>query len=348
MDKAIAGGLIQGAGSIVSGLTGGLFSYLSQKQAYENQVKFWNMQNEYNTPSAQVSRLKDAGLNPALAYGQGGNVANTAGQLSTVPQASYLQNGGPAESVNGLFNIVSNIMAIRKQQAEIDNVNADTKVKTSSIGLNTARENLAIEQAASEKVARSLHEAMKDKTISERQYIDARIEWQRIENQYANLTLEDRVALLKANLRLKKEQYKLTEKQIDDLTSQISFRDITQTGYYNSLTKLNNLDFDVNNPDSLFTDEFGQNAFDRSANLQNFTMDKLLAEIEAINQQKELTRQSRLTKIADSLQTWAVPIIMFLLFKKWSGSGAAAAGASGASKSILYTPSKTIPYSSLP
>ena len=31
--------------------------------------KMWHEQNAYNTPSAQIGRLLDAGLNPALAYG---------------------------------------------------------------------------------------------------------------------------------------------------------------------------------------------------------------------------------------------------------------------------------------
>ena len=39
--------------------------------AYNRQKEFWNMQNEYNTPTKQVERLKAAGLNPALMYGQG-------------------------------------------------------------------------------------------------------------------------------------------------------------------------------------------------------------------------------------------------------------------------------------
>lgn len=40
-------------------------------------MDLWNKQNEYNDPNAQMQRLKDAGLNPNLMYGQGttGNAA---------------------------------------------------------------------------------------------------------------------------------------------------------------------------------------------------------------------------------------------------------------------------------
>lgn len=54
--------------------------------AYKRQLDFWNKQNAYNDPSAQMSRLTAAGLNPALINANGVN--NTAGGLSSAPQAS--------------------------------------------------------------------------------------------------------------------------------------------------------------------------------------------------------------------------------------------------------------------
>lgn len=41
-------------------------------------VQLWNAQNLYNDPSAQMARLKAAGINPSLIYGQGG-IENLAG-----------------------------------------------------------------------------------------------------------------------------------------------------------------------------------------------------------------------------------------------------------------------------
>lgn len=43
---------------------------LAEYQAQWNE-QMWNRQNEYNTPSAQMQRFKEAGLNPNLIYGQG-------------------------------------------------------------------------------------------------------------------------------------------------------------------------------------------------------------------------------------------------------------------------------------
>ena len=35
---------------------------------YQKDLEMWNKQNEYNNPSNQMARLKDAGLNPNLVY----------------------------------------------------------------------------------------------------------------------------------------------------------------------------------------------------------------------------------------------------------------------------------------
>lgn len=91
------------AGAVTSGLFGGLSNALfgginarraeraAQKQ-YARQIDFWNLQNSYNTPTAQRQRLEDANLNPALMYGSGSG-SNTAGGLSTVPGNNVEQQG---------------------------------------------------------------------------------------------------------------------------------------------------------------------------------------------------------------------------------------------------------------
>ena len=37
-----------------------------QNLANKQNLEFWNMQNEYNDPSAQMARLRQAGLNPIV------------------------------------------------------------------------------------------------------------------------------------------------------------------------------------------------------------------------------------------------------------------------------------------
>lgn len=78
MDPFVIGGLVQaGAGLVDSAITARQNAQARkwQESMYARQnadnLKFWNMQNEYNSPQAQMSRLKAAGLNPNLMYGSG-------------------------------------------------------------------------------------------------------------------------------------------------------------------------------------------------------------------------------------------------------------------------------------
>ena len=53
--------------------------------AYNRSLEMWNMNNAYNDPSAQMERLRQAGLNPNLVYGNG---ATTTASAPSAPQAS--------------------------------------------------------------------------------------------------------------------------------------------------------------------------------------------------------------------------------------------------------------------
>lgn len=71
-----------------------------QQAEWQNQVNVqnWQMQNEYNTPSNQMKRLQDAGLNPNLMYGNGsastGNAtgAPDAASVNSVPMSAPRAN----------------------------------------------------------------------------------------------------------------------------------------------------------------------------------------------------------------------------------------------------------------
>ena len=114
-----------------------IFNNEQASKAYQRQLEFWNMENEYNTPSNQIKRLKEAGLNPDLAYQ--GLSANASSGLSSVPQASA---GGSAPvpatfDTSGLQNfslnaaqVAKTLSEVRKTNAETDNYIADTLLKT--------------------------------------------------------------------------------------------------------------------------------------------------------------------------------------------------------------------------
>lgn len=85
-------------GGVITGLVGLYDSYQSNKtarentdktiaansaeaqKAYERDVAFWNMQNAYNSPAAQMARYQAAGLNPHM-VGQSGTGSGNASQM---------------------------------------------------------------------------------------------------------------------------------------------------------------------------------------------------------------------------------------------------------------------------
>lgn len=106
MLPAILGGLIGAAGSVLGGAIQGGTGLAStnatnktnlqisretnalnerlQQQAFQQNRGMWNEANAYNSPSAQMDRLKAANLNPNLVYGSGSVVGNTS---TSTPQA---------------------------------------------------------------------------------------------------------------------------------------------------------------------------------------------------------------------------------------------------------------------
>lgn len=65
---------------------------MDKQMAYNTEM--WNRNNAYNDPSAQVARLRAAGLNPSLMMGQGGNSGSAAGGIS--PASANIARVDPA------------------------------------------------------------------------------------------------------------------------------------------------------------------------------------------------------------------------------------------------------------
>lgn len=117
-------GLIQGLGSLGASLIGNSGAKRRQNLANQQNIEFWNMQNKYNTPKAQMGRLKDAGLNPNLIYGSGSANTGVAGSIAPSKAAPYsIQNPIPLQS------------ALLQSQIDLNNSNANkNNVQADSVG----------------------------------------------------------------------------------------------------------------------------------------------------------------------------------------------------------------------
>ena len=145
----ISAGLAVG-GSIVNGLMQGSQNRANRRfQERENQkardynTLMWEKNNAYNDPSQQMERLKNAGINPHLAYSQGG-VTNTSSSPASSNASSMPEGRAPQIDTNALLNArlvgeqINNIKAdTAKKQAEAQNIGTDTEGKTLANGITT-------------------------------------------------------------------------------------------------------------------------------------------------------------------------------------------------------------------
>lgn len=119
--SAVASPLISGG----FGILGNSIQYMFNRRLAEQQntynIDMWKMQNEYNSPSAQMARFSAAGLNPNLIYGQGSAGNATSAPQMVVPEAPDVDK--TAQELAKAFNI-QNLMlgyeTIRKAKADAD------------------------------------------------------------------------------------------------------------------------------------------------------------------------------------------------------------------------------------
>lgn len=133
LDPITASGLIIAGGNLLGSIFGSSKNSSSVDRTnamnmeiakYQNDrnLEMWNLQNEYNTPQAQMQRLIDAGLNPNLMYSQGnlgnaGAVANTEG-ANIQPFTGW--NLGVGDAVASGVQAMGNqsVMELQKTQAD--------------------------------------------------------------------------------------------------------------------------------------------------------------------------------------------------------------------------------------
>lgn len=116
--------IITGGANLLGQGLNALFGRKAEERQYNRNVKFWNMQNAYNHPKAQMSRFKDAGLNPNLIYGRGAASAGDAGPIQKVDaQPTNLELGNAAtQTLNSMYDT-------QIKKAQVNNLEAQTQAQ---------------------------------------------------------------------------------------------------------------------------------------------------------------------------------------------------------------------------
>lgn len=99
------------------------------QKARDFNLEMWNLENEYNAPKAVMQRLKAAGLNPNLAYGDIGQLAAGMGNTGVSASSGAASHAGSyASSMPGFVNPA-------KEAAEVALLQSQAKKNDSERGL---------------------------------------------------------------------------------------------------------------------------------------------------------------------------------------------------------------------
>jgi len=99
-----------------------IFSQGMYERQYADAIKFWEMQNEYNSPAAQMKRFQEAGLNPNLIYGQGNSGNAGSVQMPDVQRPEFRPASmGDAVSMAGL-TYMNSMYDLDIKKAQHDNL----------------------------------------------------------------------------------------------------------------------------------------------------------------------------------------------------------------------------------
>lgn len=168
------------------------------EQQYADQVAMWEMNNAYNNPSAQMSRLRSAGLNPALNMGT--NPTGSA-QMASAPTPHPAVTGAPMQApvfnFSDVFNQLSAALLNRSasQGQEIDNQWKDAKNHQDLLeSLSRTQKN--IEETKNNPVMRSYYSALKDYQLKELAVFDTNFDLRKQSMSLQNKLLESQNELV--------------------------------------------------------------------------------------------------------------------------------------------------------
>lgn len=180
------------------------------REAWQNEVAYnwemWNRTNEYNDPSAQMQRLKNAGLNPYMMMdgGDAGTASAGSSPSHNQPQQLPMQAGKVDPYYVPLSNTaqdVQNVIAAVGQMADVQ------LKRQQEIGMGIQNQYMAQKQAA--EVAKILADTGNTKL---------RNQAQRMANQITGESMN-------AQIESAKRQPGLLDAQIRQLSSQVAFND---------------------------------------------------------------------------------------------------------------------------
>lgn len=149
------GPIVSGVGALGSSLISNIGAKKREAEARKQNVEFWKMQNKYNLPSAQMQRLKDAGLNPNLIYGSSpAGAGGNAGAISPAKAAPYnIQNPVPPPAMLIESQAIKNYSDSIYSKAKADEIEQLVGARLNQLEIGNDIANIRLEIAGKTKQA---------------------------------------------------------------------------------------------------------------------------------------------------------------------------------------------------
>lgn len=241
---SIVGGIISGVGSLLGGLGSSAMNnkavkdtnkanmeiakYQAQWQqqenekAYQRSLNMWNLQNEYNSPTQQMARIRAAGLNPNLVYGNG----VTGNSSGSTPQYESAKFNAPTMQAYrgwnlGISDAISQFLAYRTAKAQVDNMEAQNGlIRQQTATEATKQANIAASTSRSEfdlNMAKELKDVSVSSAIADmnQKQAGAAQGWTKANREVIQYELDK--ALFDNKIKLNNEEYLKTLESVRQL-----------------------------------------------------------------------------------------------------------------------------------
>lgn len=132
----VVGGILNGVTQMFTNTANRKFQHKMYNIQRADALADWNMQNEYNSPSSQMARLKAAGLNPNLVYGNGATSMATAQPRGSTPSGT--SGTAPRFDVSSVLPLLMYQLKAQMQEQQIENLKTQNLVLGSQLRKNDA------------------------------------------------------------------------------------------------------------------------------------------------------------------------------------------------------------------
>lgn len=278
--SAAIGGVSQGINALFQGDQNKKNREFQERENEKNRqfaVQQWNAQNEYNLPVNQMSRLRDAGINPHLAYSQGQPMNSSNAPASPSGVGSLPAGEAPKFNLGELYQTLLT-------KSQIKNMDADTAKKEAEKREVEARTENTSTDTEIKKVELNHkdREIMAKINVDEQQVEESK---SRIESsEIANRKMEQEIENLKSQKNMTDQQVENLKKTIYLITAQIENTNadtrLKNAQMETELLRKGNVEADTRLKNAQVTGQNIQNMF--SPALLSATVSKVFTEIKKI------------------------------------------------------------------